>query len=508
MTLTRLAPVRATRAGMKVGRWLGAIVSLAALGGCRRPEGLEDVLAREVERAAERSPRRLTPGPLDDERWQPDAALPRSHLWPRAELVALEAYVSRCGEPPALDHGDLRKALAWARFRCGHAPLPAGFFAAPPFLHPDGRSYAWHAHDCPEPACREAARSADLHHVLERADVDPERWPVLDRAALVRVRAAEPFASVGSTLLVRRAGTYASVRLTDLVRASPRLGLGTGARCDARALGRCWVDLDPLRAGARARAAAWLTALAFGVALVAVVAWRVRVGRRLASERVFVLRWLAHELRTPVTALKLEVEGLRDDFDELPTRAQDRFLTLARDVTRLQRVVEASAVYLRSEAARGERPRRVESLRAFVEAVADEVHDEDPVTRSLDAPVGDEPPADLFAIDAPDAPVALPVSTTALALRNLLRNAVRHGQAPRRVQAVVDAAGVSFTVRDAGYLADETIRSLGTAFVSADGEGLGIGLYLAHHAARSVGGSLRASRDPTSFSLRIPRADS
>ncbi len=354
----------------------------------------------------------------------------------------------------------------------------------PPYLHPDGRSYAWHARGCAAPECAEA-RVIDNYHVLERADLDPASWPRLDRAALVRLQASEPFANAGGAILVRSGGAYASVSVAALLAANGRVGLAVGDGCDSRAFGRCWVDLDQRRASSLARRAAFVAVLALLAGLAALVAWRIRISRKITRERVFVLRWLAHELRTPITALKLQIERLRDGFDELPAGAQDGFLGMARDVARLQRIVEASAVYLRSDAARGEPVRPVASLRAFLEAVAAE---------ATDVPV---------VIEAPDTPASLPIGSSALVLRNLVRNAVQHGRPPYCVRAAIDARALRFEVSDAGELPDAAIRSLGAAFVSVGG--LGLGLYLAHHAVASMGSRLEVSKAPTRFAFRVPR---
>jgi signal transduction histidine kinase len=488
-------------------------LALAACDGAGA-ESFQTTVARDVERAADRAPRRIEVGPREDDRWLPEAALPRYHLFPRAEIAALEGYAAGCGSPPASVHPSLRKALTWARYHCGQGTLPPHFFSEPPFMHPDGRSFAWHACASAAPECAEA-RVAGNFHVLERAEVDPETWPRLDRAALVRMEAGEPFAGAGATIFVRRAGGYAPVEVAALLAADTRLRLGAptgdpvatgaGSACDSRAYGRCWVDVDARRASSVARRAGYLVGATLVAGLLLLAFFRARIRRAVARERVFAMRWLAHELRTPITALRLEIEGLRDSFEGLPEGAQDGFLRIARDVTRLQRIVEASAVYLRSDAVRREPPRPVPSLRAFVEAVAAEA------TEATCASV---------VIDAPDAPASLPVGSAALVLRNLVRNAVQHGMPPYQVRAEIDARALRFEVVDAGELADGAIRSLGDAFTSAgsdgrayDGagaptlghDGLGLGLYLACHAVASLGGRLEVSRHPTRFSFRVPR---
>jgi signal transduction histidine kinase len=427
-------------------------------------------------------------GSPDDERWRPETALPRFHGFDRDEIARLEAYAASCTGPASTTEGPLKKAWAWERHRCEASPLPAAFFSEPPFMHPDGRSYAWHARACGAACSR--TEDPESFHVLERAEIDAAAWPRLDRTTLRDIVTGEPFTSDAHTLFVRSGGRYSAIPISELTDAGSRFSRGNDRACDVKSFGRCWVDRER-RSASRAWAGLLVAAgVLLGIALVALVIWRIRAGRALMNERLLVLRLLAHELRTPVTALKLEIEGVRSGFERLDAGHQARFLAMAGEVARLQRVVQASVVYLRSDSKKREAARQVDSLRDFLEGIGSDV---------ADAPI---------TIDAPDAVVALPLTSAALALRNVVRNAVEHGKPPVKIGAALEPREVVITVSDDGELPAHLVKSLGRAFVpSAGADGLGLGLYLASEALRSVGGKLTVTRAPTTFTLRIPRGE-
>lgn len=466
------------------------IVALVLGSGCANssPVAGTEALGAHVQRAVDESPHGFEVGHGDDERWRPESALPRTHRYDREEVRRLDRYAADCTDAPGAAEGPLRKAWIWARHVCGEGPLPKAFFSEPPFMHPDGHSFAWHARAC-GPKCT-GTDDLEHFHVLERAEVAGSGFPTLDRRTLRDLLASEPFTSDEQTLFVRRGQKYVPLALAELTAKGSRFGIGNEAACDTRSYGRCWVDRER-RQGARVSQRVLVGgAVACALGLLALLVWRIRIGRELMKERLLVLRLLAHELRTPVTALKLEIEGVRNGFDRLEADHQGHFLAIAGAVARLQRVVQASVVYLRSDSKKGETARPIDSLRDFVEGIASEAGDE------------------TIEVDAPDGPVALPLTSAALAIRNVIRNAVVHGKAPRSVKAVIETRAVVVTVSDAGELPRELVRTLGRAVVvSRRADGLGLGLHLASQALRAVGGRLEVSRSPTRFTIRIPRGD-
>jgi signal transduction histidine kinase len=113
------------------------------------------------------------------------------------------------------------------------------------------------------------------------------------------------------------------------------------------------------------------------------------------------------------------------------------------------------------------------------------------------------------------APIAVDEARIGQLLSNLLANAVVHGchRAPVRVVAGVGPDGFRLTVSNAGPPIPEAARArlfqpFERAGMKPQGEGLGLGLYIASEIARGHGGVLEVASDEaeTHFTFRMPVA--
>ena len=84
----------------------------------------------------------------------------------------------------------------------------------------------------------------------------------------------------------------------------------------------------------------------------------------------------------------------------------------------------------------------------------------------------------------------------AVALRNLVENACKHGKPPVVVRARLEGDALVVRVEDAGELGR-----------SKKSDGLGLGLLLVARIAKALKGTLVHEPRPTAFVLRIPRKD-
>jgi len=182
---------------------------------------------------------------------------------------------------------------------------------------------------------------------------------------------------------------------------------------------------------------------------------------------------LAHELRTPLAAL-------RADLDLAGAGALDRMRS---DVDRLDRVIEAILV-LAAPASRGQS--------SDVVNVAD-------VARAAGRTGVD--------VRAPDeALVAADARLLDLALANLVENADKHAGGPRAIEVRRDGDAVTLAVLDEGAgVADADLEKMFERYWRgvADGRGSGIGLAFVRAVAERYGGTACARRRPGGRGLEV-----
>ncbi len=481
---------------------IGAGARLAWLAGPAPSPGTAEALATDALRRLDAAPtptmvdlEALFPGGAWLELTDPALMLPQSHTLPFAAWRAL----SDCAEaaPATLA---LRKAATWRDFACGLRPdLPAGFFDRGPWMHPSGASYVALAMARGErfDAAFLEAQSGRLHAAELGDAADPARrvLAALDTPALAAVHRGHATALAPEWVLRRRGehgrryAAWPRARWAALGAGLPLVSARRGDRCLTRVGDLCWRarDLGPARA--RWSAVVLVVTLILGAMLLLMVQrwYRDRSAERAA--RRFVLRTLTHELRTPATALSLSLETLRDQYDALPPAGQDATLALSDGVARLQRTLAASANYLtlRGKPA-AERAQRVDipSINALLIDLLDD-HDVVLVPLTHDRALRSDP------------------EWLALCVRNLVDNALRHGQPPVEVALAVVGAELEIRVRDAGETRGLDLRAMTRAFHRADeSKGLGLGLALVRDAARTLGGTLTHQGTPTTFCLRVP----
>lgn len=193
----------------------------------------------------------------------------------------------------------------------------------------------------------------------------------------------------------------------------------------------------------------------------------------------------SHELRTPLAGIRLEAElalrGRRGADD-----CREALAGILEETRRLEELIHGLLLLARSRPAAGAADKCLE-----LDELLDAVRDAAPARR----------------VEAPHGTAGLLLrgdrELLAIALRNLLRNAVRHGltEAPR-LGVEQDERHVILRVADDGP---------GFAAPPESGAGTGLGLDLARRAAEACGAALeieppQPGRSGAVVSLRIPRA--
>jgi len=192
-----------------------------------------------------------------------------------------------------------------------------------------------------------------------------------------------------------------------------------------------------------------------------------RIGRFVA-ERMRLLAALGHDLRSPLTALRVEAE-LVDDDD-----TRNRLIT---SIEEMQGMVETTLNYAKGIS--GSEEFETVELAGYLRALVNDMH----ATLPVDAPED----------------LRLKVRPVSLrrALRNLIENALRYGETPE-IEARAETDIVVIDIKDQGPgIADEDLEHVFDPYVrleesrSRDTGGIGLGLSIARTIIQAHGGDLR-----------------
>jgi signal transduction histidine kinase len=198
--------------------------------------------------------------------------------------------------------------------------------------------------------------------------------------------------------------------------------------------------------------------------------------RRLIDNRTQMLAAISHDLRTPLTLLRLRAENVAN--------ADDRDKMLA-TIAEMDSMIRATLAFARDEATA--EPRRRTDLTALLASVVDDMTD-------AGLPVAMEPAA----------PVIYECMPGALkrALTNLLDNAVNYGkQARAAIRATPQAIDIVIDDEGPGIPEDELARVF-QPFYRVEGSrsretgGIGLGLAIALSVVQAHGGQLTLSNRP------------
>jgi signal transduction histidine kinase len=216
--------------------------------------------------------------------------------------------------------------------------------------------------------------------------------------------------------------------------------------------------------------------------------------RRIHADRIHVLRTLTHELRTPATSLRLDIEPLRSAYDELPASCQEPLLRISDGIERLHRVLHRSARYMALFETPGASGERLVKLRDVpsVSAMFEEFAEEWPEGVTLSA-------------GSSDGPARTDPEWLGVAVRNLVENASRHGKAPVAVSWSLVDRSLVVRVSDAGVTRSFSVRRATAPYARDErSPGLGLGLAIVDRVARLLRGKLSHEPSPTVFELRLP----
>lgn len=200
------------------------------------------------------------------------------------------------------------------------------------------------------------------------------------------------------------------------------------------------------------------------------------------ADRALMLAGVSHDLRTPLTKLRLTLALLKDADADLIAGAE-------RNVIRIEGMLGQFLDFARGFEA--EETRAV-SLQALLQQAIGSFT---------------EPTA---VVAEPQEDVEVQVKEAALlrAIDNLLMNAMRHGKPPITLGAHVQAGTLLIDVRDTGSglspdEASDLMRPFARGNAARVGEGTGLGLAIVAQVARAHRGSVEFKHDAGAFTVRL-----
>jgi len=224
---------------------------------------------------------------------------------------------------------------------------------------------------------------------------------------------------------------------------------------------------------------------------IAAVSWALKdMSERLRAaeaDRAVMLAGVSHDLRTPLTKLRLSLAMLKGADADLIAGAE-------RNVIRIESMLGQFLDF-----ARGFETEQTQAL---------------PLHPLLQQAIEASDRSETIALDAPEDRL-VHVKEVALlrAVENLLANALRYGQPPIKVSAGIREGDLTIDVQDSGPgISPEAARELLRPFARGDsaraGEGTGLGLAIVDQVAKAHGGSVEFEQASGTFTarLRIPQA--
>jgi signal transduction histidine kinase len=212
--------------------------------------------------------------------------------------------------------------------------------------------------------------------------------------------------------------------------------------------------------------------------------------QRFVRDRTRMLAAISHDLRTPITSLRLRAEFIEDE----ETRAK-----ILETLDEMQRMTEATLAFAREEAAREDT--RTVDLGALIESLCDDL-----------AEMG----LDVVFAGAERTPYPCRPLSLKRAIRNLVENAVAYG---RRARVALTATGGAFQIAiddDGPGIPEADFERVFAPFVrleesrSQDTGGIGLGMAIARSIVRGHGGDITlANRSGGGLRavIHLPRAD-
>lgn len=416
----------------------------------------------------------------------PESLLPQTTKYPIKDIQQLYKLADTCTGAIPLSPL-ITEPLVFTRSMCNGTKLTGHWFARSSMIHPGGGTYA-ERYVKTHPDMRE--QLTKYMHIQERpmssAITLLGRLQRMDDSAINALLGGATMFSSNNEFWLRKGDRYLIFTKSLWSDKADSVGITFSfaenhTTCFVQRGNLCWNLKD------QSELLRYIMVGLVAANFLLIVSWfvyRWNYKRKELKSRMLVLQILTHELRTPIASLSLTVEGFRREFEALPESLYDEFRRLCEDSRRLRQLAEASKDYLQSDN-KALAADWVPSIKEWLEFKVDEEFKE-----HIE-----------FSINQ-DIAAKLNVYWLGTCIDNLLRNALKYGVAPVKLEVITSSDTVTFKVIDQGSLSHKDWRDLRKAFVSESG--LGLGLTIVESMVSRMGGTMSLIGPPSTFILEIP----
>lgn len=240
--------------------------------------------------------------------------------------------------------------------------------------------------------------------------------------------------------------------------------------------------------------------LFFGLIIIILVVVRMLLvklkAQRLEDEqRRLALRVLTHEFRTPITSLTLLLEKMSKKYDLFDEDLEEVYLRFSSEVHRLRRLTETSRNYLKakqSDKLLELNIEEIDSVNSYVEDIITpfiDGHGENVVFKPLEE----------------DISLNQDTYWLGICMKNIVENAVTHGEFPVTISLKKDKNKLVFEVEDNGECQFESLGIMTQEFIKGNkSSGTGLGMNIVKKVCREMNVDLDLNLNPTIFRMSIP----
>lgn len=401
----------------------------------------------------------------------------------------------------------LDKDTLWLSYRCGHInELPKDFFKTAPFMHPNGKSYAYMFYNT---LTRSSFRqrwylvNARYMHLNELKVIS---WPLsqsfqflysIEQDIVDRMIASEKVIYATDFYLLRTGNLkYFVLDGVKAQRYFNRAGyiISSGnTGCFIKIGNVCWKRKAHNIVSFLSQSSIIIfIGTVFVLFLTANALYsRIRQQKQEEERKKHALRVLTHELRTPVASLLLKINQLTDQSADLSEETNASIASIESDIYRLKHLAEKSKSYLQTDSGEILDLKSVNFKASELGAeIIDEYHEDNII---LDIQEDFELNTDRYWLK--------------MCLTNLIENAIRYGKAPIKLSISMDNKSYTFSIQDEGHIEYMNLKEL-TSAKHHNTKGLGLGLIIIQKTIQFLNGELEFSPTPTTFTIRLKKEKS